>query len=109
MEVELSDDWLDVLKVVVLQSLELSDGAKQLNQLSYTSHEKVKFSKDFLGVEIELFGLGHALKSLLGQVVLGLVGDLEVDARVENSNELIGWVEVVVPERGVINWDVLAL
>ena len=70
---EFIDNVADVLKVVLLKGLELLDGTEQVNEFTNTSFEEVKASENLSGREIELLSLGHMLKSLLGELVLGLV------------------------------------
>jgi len=46
--IELRNDWADVLKVVLLESLELLHSSKELNKLCDSSTEQVKLSEDLV-------------------------------------------------------------
>jgi hypothetical protein len=99
---EFVNNVADVLKVVLLKSLELLDGAEEVNQLANTSPEKVEATEDLSRREVELFGLGHVLESLLGELVLGLVGLVEGLALLHHFDELIMGDDLSFPEDGVI-------
>lgn len=99
--VEGGDDWGDVLQVVLLESLELLNCSKQLNQLVNSSAEQVKLSEDLVGGKLELLSLWHVHESLLGELVLLDVGVVQVNAGLEDWDEFFWGVFVVVPELNV--------
>ena len=93
---------LDVLEIVLLKGLELADCAEELNELADTTAEQVELAEDLGGVEVELLGLRHGLKTLLGEHVLLDIGFLELLAALKDSNKLIMGVLCLVPEAGVL-------
>jgi hypothetical protein len=97
------DDGLNVLKVVLFEGLELLDGGEEFLQLCDSAAKQVKLAKNLSGVEVELLCLGHVLKSFLGKFVLLHVGFMEVEAGLEDLDELIWGVLVVVPQDGIVN------
>jgi hypothetical protein len=99
---EFINNVADVLEVVLLKSLELLDGAEEVNQLANTSLEEVEATKDLSGREVELLGLGHVLEALLGELVLGLVGLVELLALLHDINELVMGNDFGFPEDGII-------
>lgn len=46
--VELIDDWVNILKVMHLKSLELLDGSEKINKLGDSSAEEVEFTEDLV-------------------------------------------------------------
>jgi hypothetical protein len=96
--VELLDDRLDVLKLVLAEGAELLDGAKQILKLADTAAEQVEAAKDLLRREVELLTLGHVHQTLLGEVVLMLVGFVQLNAGVQDGDEVIWRVVLVLPE-----------
>lgn len=58
---EVTDDWGNVLQVVLFKGLELLDCGEKLNQLSDSAAEKIESTKNHISVEVELLGLGHVL------------------------------------------------
>jgi hypothetical protein len=101
-DVECIDNTLDVLKIVLLESLKLADGAEQIDQFPDTSAEKLEFAENLSLVEVKLTGLGHGLEALLGKDVLFDVGILKFLAALEDGDELIMGVLVLVPETIVL-------
>jgi hypothetical protein len=101
-DVEGVDDGLDVFEVVLLESLELSNGTEQVNKLANTAAEEIELSEDFSFVEVELAGLGHALEALLSEVVLFDVGVLEFLAALKDNNQLVVGVLGLVPKATVL-------
>lgn len=87
---------------MLLERLELPDGGEEVDKLANTSAEKLELAEDLSGVEIELAGLGHGLKALLGEHVGLDVAILEVLAGLENSNELVVGVLLLVPETAIL-------
>jgi len=100
--VELLENRLDVLKVVLLESLELLDGTEQVNELLHTAAEQFELAEDLVGREVKLSGLGHGLQALSSEVVLSNVGFMELKAAVEDSDELSTGVLLTVPEGTII-------
>lgn len=100
--VELLENRLNVLKVVLLQSLELLDGTEQVNEFLHTTAEELELTEDLVRREIELLGLGHVLQALSGKLVLLLVSVVKLKAAVEHSNELSTWVLLTIP-KGIIS------
>jgi hypothetical protein len=96
-------DGLDVLKVVLLEGLELLDSAEQVNELGDTSAEKVEASKDLSRREVELFGLGHVFEALLGELVLGQVSLVETEALLHYFDKLVMGDQVLFPKDGVVH------
>ena len=68
--VEVVNDGVDVLEVVLLECVKLSDGSKELDQLADTSTEEFELAEDLVRGKIELLSLWHGLKSLLRELVL---------------------------------------
>jgi len=56
---ELLKNATDVLQVVLLKGLELLNGAKQLDQLGYSSAEEIELSEDLVRRELKLLALWH--------------------------------------------------
>jgi len=100
--IELLEDGLNILKVVLLKSLELLNSTKQVNELLHTAAEEFELAEDLVGREVELLGFGHVLQALSSEFVLSHVGLMEFEAAVEDSNELSTRVLLTVPE-GVIS------
>ena len=46
--VELTHDWLDIFKVVLLKGLELLDGSEKINELGDSSAEEVELTEDLV-------------------------------------------------------------
>jgi len=46
--VELTHDWLNIFKVVLLKGLELLDGSKKINELGDSSAEEVELTEDLV-------------------------------------------------------------
>lgn len=46
--VELTHDWLNIFKVVLLKGLELLDGSKKINQLRDSSAKEVELTEDLI-------------------------------------------------------------
>jgi hypothetical protein len=67
---EVDQNRSDVFQVVFLKSLELLDCAEQLLELGDSAAEKVELSKNLIGAEVELFGLGDILKTFLSEFIL---------------------------------------
>ena len=101
-DVKSVDDWLDVLKIVLFKGLELSNCAKQINQLANTAAEEFELPKDISFAEVKLAGLGHTLEALLSEIVLLDVGILERLATLKNHDKLIVGVLGLVPEAAVL-------
>jgi hypothetical protein len=97
------DNGGDVLKIVLLKGLELLDGGEKFLKLGDTAAEQVKLAEDLGGVEVKLLRLGNVLKTLLGEFVLLNVGLVQVKTLLEHLDELIWWVELVVPEDGIVD------
>lgn len=104
---ELLEDSVDVLEVVLLEGTELLDSAEKLNELGHSAAEEVKLSEDLVGRELELFTLWHVHETLLGDLVLFLVGLVELEAGLENWDQLFRWIVIVVPQDIVVD-DFLA-
>ena len=100
---EFIDNVADVLKVVLLKGLELLDSTEQVNEFTNTSFEEVKASENLSGREIELLSLGHVLKSLFGELVLGLVGLMKSLALRHNFDELIMRDDLGFPKNGIVH------
>ena len=100
--VEVVNDGVDVLEVVLLECVKLSDGSKELDQLADTSTEEFELAEDLVRGKIELLSLWHGLKSLLRELVLFDVCFLKVLALFEHSDELIWWVFRVFPQVAVV-------
>ena len=83
---------------MLLESLELSDCAEEVNELTDTTAEKLELSKDLSLIKVELASLRHGLEALLGEPILLDVGLLEVLAALKHCNELVVWVLVFVPK-----------
>lgn len=94
---------------MVTESSELFDGAEKLNKLHNSSLEEVKLSEDLVGREFELFTFWHVHQSLLGEVVLFLIGLVKVNAALENWDEFLWWEQFFIPENVVTFWLVLSL
>lgn len=105
---ELLNDRTNVLKVVLLESSELLDSSKKFDELRDSSAEEVELTEDLVRRELELFALWHVHESLLGDFILLLISLVKFKARLEDGNELLGWVVVVVPEDVIVD-DLLAL
>ena len=102
--IELLEDWVDSFEVVVLESLELLDSSKQVNQLGDSSAEEIELSEDLVWGELKLLALRHVHESLLGELVLLEVSLVELDAALKDFDELLWWIQVVVPENVVVLW-----
>ena len=100
--IEFLNNFVNVLKVVLLKSSELLDGAEKVDQLANTSLEEVEAAENLSGGEVELLGLGHVLETLLGELVLGLVGLVESLALLHDIDELIMGDDIGLPEDGVV-------
>jgi len=88
---------------VLLEGLELLDGREKFLQLGDSAAEQVELAENLGGVEVELLGLGHVLEALLGEVVLVDVSSVEVEAGLQDFDQLISGVLVVIPQNGVVN------
>lgn len=104
---EVDQNWSDVFQVVLLKSLELLDCAEQLLELGDTAAEKVELSKNLIGAEVELFGLGDILKTFLSKFVLLDICFVEIKASLQGDNQLIWGELIMVPQNSVINRDSL--
>jgi hypothetical protein len=93
----------NVLQVVLLEGLELLDGAEELHELANTAAEQIELAEDLGRVEVELLALGELLEAGLGELVLLDVSIMEVNAGLQHNDELIWRVVVVVPETRVID------
>ena len=76
--VEFGEDVVDAFQVVLFESPELLDGSEEFNQLGDSSAEQIELAEDLVGRELELFALGHVHEALLGDLVLLLVGLVEL-------------------------------
>lgn len=99
--VERINDGVDILKFVHTQSSELLNGTEELNELSDTSTEQVKSTKDLVWREFELLTFWHVHQSFFGEVILLLICGIEINAGLEDWNEFIWWISIVVP-KGII-------
>ena len=105
--IELLEDWVDSFEVVVLESLELLDSSKQVNQLGDSSAEEIELSEDLVWGELKLLALRHVHESLLGELVLLQVSSVEIDARLKHWNKLFWRVEFVIPKDVITLWALL--
>lgn len=81
--VELLEDRFDVLKVMLLESLELLDSTEQVNELLNTAAEEFELAEDLVGREVKLFsGLRHVLETLSSEFVLFHIGFMKLKAAV---------------------------
>ena len=96
-------DGLDVLEVVLLESLELLDGREEIDELGHTATEQVESAENLGRREIELFGLGHVLQSLLGELVLREVGLVQLEALLEYNDELVMGDLILLPKNAVVH------
>jgi len=71
---------------MLFKGLELLLGLEKVNKLLESSFEQVKSSEDLLRVEVELSSLWHALKTLLGELVLSQVGLVKLEALLEDHD-----------------------
>jgi len=92
---------------VLLEGFELLNGSKEFNELGNPAAEEIKLAEDLVGRELELLALWHVHKSLLGYLILLLVGRVQLKARLEDWDELLRRVLVMVPEDVVVH-DLLA-
>jgi len=76
--VEFFENGLNVFEIMFVKSFELDDGLEEVDKLRNTSFEKIESAEDSRGWEIELFSLGHVLKSLLGELVLSNISLMEL-------------------------------
>lgn len=100
--VEDAKDGVNSFQVVLFEGLELLLGLEKVNKLLESSLEEVKASEDLLGVEVELSSLGHAFKTLLGELVLGNIGFMELEALLKNHDEILSGYDLLIPEDAVI-------
>jgi len=91
-------DLLNVLEVVHLKSLELMNGAEQLNKLVNSSAEEIKLSEDLVGIELELLAFWHVHESLLGEFILLLIGSIKFKAALKHWDQLLWWIVFAVPK-----------
>jgi hypothetical protein len=106
--VERVDDRLDLFKFVLSESGELLHGAEQLLELEDSSTEEVETSEDLLRREVKLFALGHVHESFLGELVLLLIGSIQINAALHNWNEFIWWIVFDSPKDMIIKrWALL--
>ena len=101
--VELLKNATNVFKVVLLQGLELLDGAEELDELGDTATEQVELAEDLVGRELELLALRHVHKALLGDLVLLLVSLVEFEAALKDGDELLRWVLIMVPQDVIVD------
>lgn len=88
---------------MLLEGLELLLSLEKINKLLESSLEEVKASEDLLGVEVKLSGLRHALETLLGELVLGQVGLMELEALLEDGDEVLSWDDLLIPEYAIVS------
>jgi hypothetical protein len=88
---------------VLLESLELLDGAKEFHKFANTATEQVELAKDLSWVEVKLLGLGELFKARLCELVLLDVGIMQVNAGLQDNDEFIWRVVVMVPQARVVN------
>lgn len=88
---------------MLLEGLELLNGAEQFNELRDSAAEEIELAEDLVGGELELLALWHVHKSLLGDLVLFLVGSVELEAGLEDGDELLRRVLIVVPQDIIIH------
>jgi hypothetical protein len=100
--VERVDDGLNLLKLVLSESVELLHGAKELHELANSSAEEIETAEDLLGREVELLASGHVHESLLGELVLFLVSSIQINARLHERNELTWRIVGSLPKNCVI-------
>ena len=86
---------------MLLECLELSNRAEEIDQLADSSTEKIKLSKDLCGVEVELLSFGHRFKALLSEHVRLDVRIFKILAALEDSNELVMGVLFLIPKTTV--------
>ena len=89
---EFGDDWINVFKVVLLESVELSDRTEELDQFANSTTEEFELAEDLVEREVELFCLWHGLEALLCEPVLSNVCVFQVLALSEHGDQLIRWV-----------------
>lgn len=100
--VELLENRFNVLKVVLLESLELLDGTEQVNELLNTAAEEFELAEDLVRGEVKLLGLRNVLETLSSEVVLSHIGFMKLKAAVEDSDELSTRVLLTIP-KGIIS------
>lgn len=100
--IEDTQDGVDALKIVLFKGFELFLGLKESNELLESSLEEIKATEDLLGVEVKLSGLGHAFKTLLGELILRQVGLVELQALIKDSNEFISGYNFLTPQDAVV-------
>ena len=105
--VELSNNWVNVLKVMLLKGLELLNSSEEINEFGDSSAEEVELSEDLVWRELELLTLWHVHKSLFGELVLLQVGSVEVNAALKHWDELLWWILLVVPKDIIGWWSIL--
>ena len=91
-----------MLKVMLLKRLELSNCAKQVDELSDTAAEKIELAENLSRVKVKLTGLRHRLEALLCEVILLDVGFLEALAALKHDNQLVVRVLSLVPKAIVL-------
>jgi hypothetical protein len=89
---------------VLGEHFELLDGAEQLDQLCDTSAEEVKSTEDLIWGELKLFTLWHVHESLSGELILFLIGLVEVNAALENWDKFLWWVFIFIPKYIITLW-----
>ena len=100
-------NWLDTLKIVLFQGLELVDGGEELDELGNSSAEELESSKDLVWRELELLTLWHVHETLLGELVLLYISNLKLNAALEHWDELIWWILLVIPKHIIGHWTLL--
>lgn len=100
--VERVDDRLDLLKLVLSESIELLHGTEEFHELANSPAEEIETTEDLLGREVELLASGHVHESLLGELVLFLVSSIQVNARLHERNEFTWRIISSLPKHCVI-------